>query len=69
VREPSERVTSDFLMPSISSAYAGPNAPAGLDSNWIPTHGKKPFILIRLYGPKEEIHIKSFRLNDWVRVD
>jgi hypothetical protein len=28
--------------------YFGPNAPAGLESNWIPTMGKEPYIWLRL---------------------
>jgi hypothetical protein len=33
--------------------YFGPNAPAGLESNWIPTMGKEPYLWLRLYGPEE----------------
>ncbi len=49
--------------------YMGPKAPAGLESNWIPTRGKQPFTLVRFYGPKQEMFDKSFKLNDWVKVD
>ena len=29
---------------------ANPKAPAGLESNWIPTMGKKPYVWLRLHG-------------------
>lgn len=44
--------------------YIGPKAPVGLDSNWIPTMGKKPYLWPRLYGPKEAFLNKSFRMPD-----
>ena len=49
--------------------YIGPEAPAGLESNWIPTEGKKPFMLIRLYGAEEAYFNRSFVLNDFELVD
>ena len=39
------------------------------ESNWVPTQGKQPFTLIRFYGPKDKMYDKSFKLNDWVKVD
>ena len=45
--------------------YIGPKAPEGLESNWIPTEGKKPFILIRLYGAEEAYYNRSFVLDDF----
>lgn len=44
--------------------YLGPNAPAGLESNWIPTMGKEPYLWLRLYGPEEAFWNKSFKLPD-----
>jgi hypothetical protein len=44
--------------------YVGPNAPAGLESNWIPTMGKEPYLWFRLYGPEEAFWDKSFKLLD-----
>ena len=31
--------------------YIGPTSPAGLESNWIPTQGKRPYPIFRFYGP------------------
>jgi hypothetical protein len=44
--------------------YVGPNAPAGLESNWIPTMGKEPYLWFRLYGPEETFWNKSFKMPD-----
>jgi hypothetical protein len=44
--------------------YVGPNAPTGMESNWIPTMGKKPYIWLRLYGPEEAFWNKSFTMPD-----
>jgi len=44
--------------------YFGPKAPKGLKSNWIPTAGKRPFPLIRFYGPTDEFYGKTFRMPD-----
>ena len=44
--------------------YFGPNAPAGLESNWIPTMGKEPYVWLRLYGPEEAFWNKSFKMPD-----
>lgn len=35
------------------STVAGPKAPAGLESTWMPTMGKEPYLWLRLYGPDE----------------
>ena len=42
----------------------GPNAPKGLEANWIPTSGKKPYLIFRFYGPEEEFYNKTFKLAD-----
>ena len=44
--------------------YIGPKAPVGLQSNWIPTLGKEPYIWLRLYGPEEAFWNKSFKMPD-----
>jgi hypothetical protein len=44
--------------------YFGPNAPAGLEANWIPTMGKEPYLWLRLYGPEEAFWNKSFQMPD-----
>jgi hypothetical protein len=49
--------------------YFGPKAPAGLESNWIRTMDKKPFVWLRLYGPEEAFWNKSFQMPDIERVD
>src|SRR5271154_4555750 len=33
--------------------YFGPKAPDGLESNWIPTQGKVPYPILRLYGAQD----------------
>jgi hypothetical protein len=44
--------------------YFGPKAPKGLESNWIPTEGKRPIPVMRFYGGTEEFWNKSFKLPD-----
>jgi hypothetical protein len=44
--------------------YFGPNAPAGLESNWIPTMGKQPYVWLRLYGPEDAFWSKAFKMPD-----
>jgi hypothetical protein len=45
--------------------YIGPQAPAGKDSNWVPTDPKRPFeVLFRAYGPKKELFDKTWALPD-----
>jgi hypothetical protein len=45
--------------------YVGPQAPAGLESNWIPTAGKRPLPAIRFYGPTEPFNQKTFKMSDF----
>jgi hypothetical protein len=45
--------------------YLGPKAPAGLESNWIPTEGKKPMPCFRLYGAEDAYFDKTFKLPDF----
>jgi hypothetical protein len=45
--------------------YFGPAAPAGEESNWIPTDPKRGFeLMFRLYGPKQEFFEKKWVLSD-----
>ena len=44
--------------------YFGPKAPKGLESNWIPTSGKKPFPTMRFYGGTKEFWDKSWKMPD-----
>jgi hypothetical protein len=49
--------------------YIGPRAPANLESNWIPTMGKEPYLWLRLYAPEEAFWTKSFKMPDLERMD
>jgi hypothetical protein len=45
--------------------YFGPSAPAGRESNWVPTDPKRPFeLLFRLYGPEKALFDKTWALPD-----
>jgi hypothetical protein len=44
--------------------YVGPKAPNGLESNWIPSMDKKPYIWLRLYGPDEPFWNKTWKMPD-----
>ncbi len=45
--------------------YFGPAAPAGKESNWVPTDPKRQFeLLFRLYGPKKELFEQVWKLPD-----
>jgi hypothetical protein len=45
--------------------YFGPNAPAGKESNWVPTDAARRFeLMFRLYAPTEPLFKKSWRLPD-----
>lgn len=48
--------------------YFAPKAPAGLESNWIPT-GEDFFLIFRLYGPDKPLFDKSWTLGDVEKVD
>ena len=48
----------------------GPTAPAGKESNWLPTDPKlRYFLLARFYGPEPNLLDSSFELNDIERLD
>jgi hypothetical protein len=45
--------------------FLGPKAPAGRESNWIPTDPTRKFeLMFRLYGPKKEFFDKVWKLPD-----
>ncbi|HEC06979.1 MAG TPA: DUF1214 domain-containing protein [Thiolapillus brandeum] len=44
--------------------YFGPNPPEGLESNWIPTAGKRVDPAVRFYGAKPEIVDRSWVMPD-----
>ncbi len=44
--------------------YFGPGAPAGKESNWVPTNGRDFEILFRLYGPRKTFFDKTWGLSD-----
>jgi hypothetical protein len=48
--------------------YFGPKAPKGLESNWIPTEGKVPMPLLRLYGAQDAFWNKTFEMPDVVEL-
>lgn len=49
--------------------YFGPKAPAGKDSNWVPTDPKWGFeLMFRLYAPKKEFFDKKWVLPDVEKV-
>ncbi|MEK7949209.1 DUF1254 domain-containing protein [Luteolibacter soli] len=48
-----------------TDVYFGPSAPAGKESNWVPTDPKGRFeVLFRLYGPKKEFFEMKWKLPD-----
>ncbi len=48
--------------------YFSPKAPAGKESNWIPT-GEDFFLIFRLYGPETKDFYKSWTLGDIEKVN
>jgi hypothetical protein len=44
--------------------YFGPKAPKGMESNWIPTGGKRPFPVLRVYGGTAKFWDKSWKMPD-----
>ena len=49
--------------------YVGPTPPDGLESNWIPTAGKRPLPAMRFYGGTEELNNKTFKMPDFEAVN
>lgn len=49
--------------------YFGPKAPAGKESNWVPTSADGKFeVLFRLYGPEKPLFDKTWQLPDIEKV-
>jgi len=49
--------------------YFGPRAPAGKESNWVPTNTDGGFeVLFRFYGPEKPLFDKTWKLPDIVRI-
>jgi hypothetical protein len=48
--------------------YVGPKAPDGLESNWIPTAGKRPMPTMRFYGVTAALNDKTFKMPDFEEV-
>jgi len=49
--------------------YFGPKAPAGKDSNWVPTSPSRQFeVLFRFYGPEKPLFDKTWKLPDIERI-
>jgi hypothetical protein len=49
--------------------YFGPQAPAGKESNWVPTSAGRGFeVLVRFYGPEKPLFDKTWKLPDIERV-
>jgi hypothetical protein len=44
--------------------YFSPSAPAGKQSNWVPTNGRDFEVLFRLYGPEKPLFDKTWVLPD-----
>jgi len=45
--------------------YFGPTAPAGKESNWVPTNSSGQFeVLFRFYGPEKPLFDKTWKLPD-----
>jgi hypothetical protein len=47
-----------------TTLYFGSEAPDGLESNWIPTSGKTPLPIVRIYGGTEEFWDRSWEMPD-----
>jgi len=48
--------------------YFGPEAPQGMESNFIPTGGEDFFLIFRLYGPESKDFYKNWMLGDVVKI-
>jgi hypothetical protein len=61
---------SDLKLNQDGSAtlYFGPRAPAGQESNWVPTNGRNFEVLFRLYGPQQALFEKTWKLPDFEEV-
>jgi hypothetical protein len=50
------------------NVYVGPQAPDGLEQNWIPTAGRDFWLIFRFYGPQLSLFDKAWTADDVVRV-
>jgi hypothetical protein len=48
--------------------YFAPKAPAGKESNWVPTAGRDFEVLFRVYGPEKPFFDKTWKLPDIEKV-
>lgn len=72
IYSPYERAgLSSFDLPNLQTnsdgsvtLYFGPEPPAGRQSNWIPTEGKRPLPTMRFYGGTEEFWNRSWEMPD-----
>jgi hypothetical protein len=50
--------------------FFGPDAPDGLENNWVKTiPGRGWFTFVRMYGPEEPLFDESYKLPDIERID
>jgi hypothetical protein len=47
-----------------TTLYFGPKSPDGLESNWVPTSGKRPLPVVRIYGGTQEFWDRSWEMPD-----
>jgi hypothetical protein len=45
--------------------YVGPKPPKGLETNWVPTAGKRPLPAMRFYGGTDALNDKTFKMPDF----
>lgn len=64
-REPSRTRSTNT---GVADVYFVPEAPEGMESNWIPT-GEDFFLLFRLYGSGPTLFDRSRTLPDIERID
>ena len=61
------RIQNDLF--DVGADIAVPQAPAGKESNWVPTDAKGRFeVLFRFYGPEKPLFDKTWKLSDIERV-
>jgi hypothetical protein len=69
IADRSSRMNLEKNADGSTDIYCGPTAPAGFESNWIPTvAGKSWFAYFRLYEPAETYFDKSWPLGDFERI-
>jgi hypothetical protein len=47
----------------------GPEAPAGMEANWVPTEGRDFWLVARFYGPQKPLFDKTWTFNDVEKAD